>query len=77
MLHRQPTIEEMRAALVATELPPKEHFAQMVRDGIINARGQVTKLVGGSADPEPGAKRPAPLTSANGNGNGKHRTRRN
>ena len=68
MLHRQPTIEEMRAALEATKLPPKEGFARMVRDGIINARGQVTKLVGGEAEPEPGAQRPVAKTSANSNG---------
>jgi hypothetical protein len=58
MLHRQPTIEEMRAALEATRLPPKENFARMVRNGLINAKGQLTRLVGGDAEPEPGAKRP-------------------
>lgn len=57
MLHKQATIEEMQAALGATRLPPKEHFAQMIRDGIINAKGQVTKLVGGEAEPEPGTRR--------------------
>ena len=67
MLHRQPTIEEMRAAMEATELPPKEGFARMVGWGIINAKGQVTRLVGGAAEPEPGAKRPTVATS-----NGEH-----
>jgi hypothetical protein len=65
---RQPTIEEMRAALEATRLPPKEHFARMVADGLINAQGQLTKLFGGDAEPEPGAKKPTRLTSANCNG---------
>jgi hypothetical protein len=65
MLHRQPTIEELRAALEATRLPPKEGFAQMVAWGLINAEGQLTKLYGGDAEPEPWAKRP---TSANSNG---------
>jgi hypothetical protein len=66
----EPTIEEMRAALAATELPPKEHFERMVADGLINAQGKLTKLFGGEAEPEPWAKRPPTLTSANINGNG-------
>jgi hypothetical protein len=68
MLHRQPTVEEMRAALEATRLPPKEYFARMVRNGIINAKGQVTRLVGGAAEPEPGAQRPLDTTSSDSNG---------
>jgi hypothetical protein len=67
MSHKQPTIEEMRAALAATKLPPKEGFERMVRNGIINIHGQVTRLVGGAAEPEPGAKRPTVATS-----NGEH-----
>ena len=65
---RQPTIEEMGAALAATELPPKEHFARMDADGLINSEGKLTKLFGGEAEPEPWAKRPPALTSANVNG---------
>jgi hypothetical protein len=68
MLHRQPTIEEMRAAFEASHLPPKEDFARMVRNGLINWKGQLTKLVGGDAEPEPGAKRPQPNFSAEQNG---------
>lgn len=68
MLHRQPTIEEMRAALEATKLPPKENFARMVRHGLINSKGQLTKLFGGDADPEPGAQRPTERLAANSNG---------
>lgn len=30
-----------------------EHFTRLVRLGWINARGQVTKLIGGAAEPEP------------------------
>jgi hypothetical protein len=36
--------------------PPKEGlelFIDLVRKGFINARGQVTRLIGGSAEPEP------------------------
>ncbi len=68
MLHRQPTIEEMRAALEATRLPPKEGFAQMVSWGLINSNGQLTKLFGGDADPEPGAQPPSKKLAANSNG---------
>ena len=32
---------------------PREHFTELVRAGFINAQGQVTKLIGGSAEPEP------------------------
>ncbi len=64
-MHEQPTIAEMQAALEATKLPPKEGFERMIRDGLINAQGQLTKLFGGDADPEPGAQRP---TSGNSNG---------
>jgi hypothetical protein len=64
----QPTIEEMRAALEATKLPPKENFARMVAIGLINSQGQLTRLYGGDAEPEPWAKRPPALTSANVNG---------
>ena len=60
----QPTIEEMRAALAATELPPEEDFARMVAIGLINSEGQLTKLYGGQADPESWAKRPPAVTSA-------------
>jgi hypothetical protein len=46
---RQPTIEEMRAALEATRLPPKDGFDRMVAEGLINAQGQLTRLYGGRA----------------------------
>jgi hypothetical protein len=65
---RQPTVEEMRAALEATDLPPEEDFARMVAIGLINSEGQLTKLFGGEAEPEPWAKRPPAVTSANVNG---------
>lgn len=68
MLHRQPTIEEVRAALEATRLPPGEGFDRMVRDGIINKEGKLTRLVGGEAEPEPGAKRPFPIDDFESNG---------
>ncbi|HEX5445663.1 MAG TPA: hypothetical protein VFW87_17680 [Pirellulales bacterium] len=65
---RQPTIDEMRAALADTELPPEEHFARMVSIGLINSEGQLTKWFGGEAEPESWAIRPPKLTSANVNG---------
>lgn len=69
MLHRQPTPDEMRAAFEASRLPPKENFERMVRNGLINRKGQLTKLVGGEAEPEPGAKRPS---DSDADSNGKH-----
>lgn len=64
----EPTIEDMRAALEATRLPPKENYARMVAYGLINLEGKLTKLFGGEAEPEPWAKRPPAVTSANVNG---------
>lgn len=64
----QATIEEMRAALAATKLPPKEYFERMVAIGLINFEGQLTKLNAGEAEPEHWARRPPALTSANVNG---------
>jgi len=55
MLHQQPTLAEMRAALRATKLPAEEHFAQMIKRGLINKEGQLTRLYGGSAEPESSA----------------------
>lgn len=68
MLHRQPTIEEMQAALESTRLPPKENFARMIRHGLIDSEGHLTKLFGGDAEPEPGAERPTERSSNGSNG---------
>ena len=35
-------------------MTPLEHFRRMVASGVINARGEVTRLIGGDAEPEPG-----------------------
>ncbi len=44
---------EAREALARrAPMTPREHFTWMVRQGMINARGQVTRLIGGSAEPE-------------------------
>ena len=56
MLHRQPTLEEIDAAQEASKLPPKEYFARLVKRGLINWQGKVTKLCGGEVDPEPEAQ---------------------
>ena len=60
-MHNQPTIAEMRAALEASyrSMTPQEHFQRMVRNGLIDSQGELTKLFGGDADPEPGARQPA------------------
>jgi hypothetical protein len=45
---------EAREAL--RKVPPKTGralFRELVRKGFINARGQVTRFIGGSAEPEP------------------------
>lgn len=57
-MNKQPTISEVRSALAAAKAPPQEYFARLVRRGIVNAHGQVTKLFGGEAEPEKGAQRP-------------------
>ncbi len=46
--------QEAREALSRRPaMTSREHFTWMVRKGMINARGQVTRLIGGSAEPEP------------------------
>jgi hypothetical protein len=44
--------EEAREALRRSPESPEEHFERLVRLGWINARGEVTKLLGGDAEPE-------------------------
>jgi hypothetical protein len=53
-----PTPEELareaREALSRRpEMSPREYFTWLVRQGFINAKGEVTRLIGGSAKPEP------------------------
>jgi hypothetical protein len=56
MLHRQPTIEEMRKALEeAARIPPEQYFRDMVLRGLIDSEGRLTRLYGGDAEPEPEA----------------------
>ena len=57
MLHKQATIEEMRAALEASarSMTPKEHFQRMIRSGLLNSKGQLTKRYGGEGELEPEA----------------------
>ena len=64
---RIPTIAQMRKALEASTsaMTPLEHFRGMVASGVINARGEVTRLIGGDAEPEPGARRPNGAVSKN------------
>ena len=67
-MEKQPTIAEMRKALEASTnaMTPLEHFRRMVASGVINARGEVTRLIGGDAEPEPGARRPNGVVSKSG-----------
>ena len=53
-----PTPEELaqEARETLRKHPPKEGrelYIELVRQGFINAQWQVTKLIGGSAEPEP------------------------
>jgi hypothetical protein len=52
-----PTPEQLAAEAreALRQMPPKTGtalFVELVRQGFINARGQVTKLIGGSVEPE-------------------------
>lgn len=44
--------EEAMKALRESREPPHEHFARLVRLGWINRQGEVTRLLGGDAEPE-------------------------
>lgn len=45
---------EAREALSrGPQMSPRARFIWMVRQGFINAKGEVTRLIGGSAEPEP------------------------
>lgn len=49
----QQLAREHRDALRKHPETSAEHLARLIKSGFINARGQVTWLIGGSADPEP------------------------
>jgi len=58
MLNTFPTPEQLAAEAreALRKHPPKEGlelFIDLVRRGFINSQGQVTRLIGGSAEPEP------------------------
>jgi hypothetical protein len=58
MANSLPTPKELAAeAREALRKTPPENghalYVRLIRKGFINARGQVTKLIGGSAEPEP------------------------
>lgn len=50
--------DEAREALARNPETPEQHFQRMIDAGFINAKGQVTTLLGGKADPEPGTPIP-------------------
>jgi len=64
MMSRDPSPRELAAEalalLRARHEDPKEHFRRLVELGWINWRGEVTRLLGGDAEPE------VPLPAANG-----------
>jgi hypothetical protein len=49
----QEIAREAREALARSPETPEEHFARLVRCGFLNARGEVTRILGGDAEPEP------------------------
>jgi hypothetical protein len=58
MMSSSPTPDEIaqEAREALARMPPRsprEQFQELVRLGWINARGQVTKFLGGEAEPEP------------------------
>lgn len=63
-----PTPRELAAealeALRAAPEDPKQHFQRLVDQGWINTRGQVTKLLGGDAEPEKTVTNGTPVPNA-------------
>ena len=58
MINSSPTPDEIAAEAreALSRMPPRtprQHFRKLVRLGWINAQGQVTKFLGGEAEPEP------------------------
>jgi hypothetical protein len=58
MANKPPTPENLAAEAreALRQVPPKtgrELYIELVRKGFINALGQVTRLIGGGAEPEP------------------------
>lgn len=56
---------EAREILDRVKETPQETWDRLIRLGWINAQGEVTKIFGGDADPEPGMPDPA-LAQGNG-----------
>jgi hypothetical protein len=54
---------EARKTLENDPETPREHFARLVRKGFINSHGEVTRLLGGDAEPEPEDKGGPPATN--------------
>lgn len=50
--------EIAREALQKSRETPQEHFQRLVRLGWINSRGEVTRVFGGDAEPEPSVPKP-------------------
>ncbi len=54
----QEIAREAREALSRSKETPQEHFDRLIRRGFINARGEVTRLLGGNAEPEASVELP-------------------
>jgi hypothetical protein len=48
----QEVAHEAREALKNSRETPDEHFERLVRRGWINVRGEITRLLGGDAEPD-------------------------
>ena len=56
IMSTEESVPASRKAFETWQLPPRELFASLVRPGWIDARGRVTKILGGSGKPEPTPK---------------------
>lgn len=65
---------EAREILARNPETPEQHFERLVRAGFINKRGEVTKLLGGDADPEPHAENKLPEPKRRSSTNGRKRS---
>lgn len=67
--------DEAMKALRESREPSREHFARLVRLGWINRQGEVTRLLGGDAEPEPDSDRVAQRLLKRRSGENEHDSR--
>jgi hypothetical protein len=56
----QEIAREAREALAKSRETPREHFDRLIREGFINSKGEVTRKLGGDAEPEVPVDRKSP-----------------